>query len=412
MYVRHSAFAAAVLTIFTTILASNLPTPLYAVWQAELGFSSTALTAVFAVYVLGVIIMLPSAGPLSDLVGRRQVMVPGMVFTVLATIAFAAASDLYWLALGRFLTGVGTGIVTGAATAALVELDPQGNRSRAGTVSALALTAGATAGPVLSSLSLRFFPWPTVTPFVLVGALAVAVIVILVTVSWPAHVGHGRQGFRLRHWRPQRPTVPREILAGFAVAGSAVALTWSTGSLYASLGPSLAADLVGVGDRALAGLYAAAFQLVGGLGQFAFRQQPTRRLMTIGPGVLVSGMILSVCGIVLTSPLLFTVGTVTTAIGSGATSVGSVSIVSLLAPESRRGEVISAFYIVAYLTMASVVLGVGAASDWIGLKWTMIALVSVMTVIAVLLIRASLRRDPVSGGAQESSSASPAALKG
>src|SRR5690606_23830293 len=121
---RPPAFAVTVLTIFTTIFASNLPTPLYAVWQAEWGFSATALTAVFAVYVLGVLIMLPTAGPLSDLVGRRQMMIPGMLFTVAAGLVFAGATDLYWLALGRFFTGLGTGMVTGAATAALVELDP------------------------------------------------------------------------------------------------------------------------------------------------------------------------------------------------------------------------------------------------------------------------------------------------
>ncbi|MEB3733354.1 hypothetical protein ULF88_02625 [Halopseudomonas pachastrellae] len=37
--------------IFTTIFASNVPTPLYAVWQVKMG-SSTALTAVFSIYVL------------------------------------------------------------------------------------------------------------------------------------------------------------------------------------------------------------------------------------------------------------------------------------------------------------------------------------------------------------------------
>lgn len=389
------AFAVTLLTIFTTIFASNLPTPLYAVWQAHWGFSSTALTGIFAIYVLGVIAMLPTAGPLSDLVGRRQMMIPGMVFTVLAGLVFAAATDLYWLALGRFLTGVGTGVVTGAATAALVELDARGNRARAGTISALTLTAGATAGPLFSSLALRWLPAATITPFLLVTVLALVTIVLLLKVSWPEPVGQGRQGFRLREWRPQRLSVPQEIIGGFMIAGAAVALTWSTGSLYASLGPSLAADLAGVRDRSLAGLYAAAFQLVGGMAQFAFRQQPARLVMTLGPGVLASGMVVSVCGVFFASPALFMFGTLTTALGSGATSVGSVAIVSLLAPDGRRGEVVSAFYMVAYLTMASVVLGMGAASDWLGLKSTMVILTGLMVVIAGWLIRSCLRRDPV-----------------
>lgn len=409
---RPAAFAVTVLTIFTTIFASNLPTPLYAVWQAEWGFSATALTAVFAVYVLGVLIMLPTAGPLSDLVGRRQMMIPGMIFTVAAGLVFAGATDLYWLALGRFFTGLGTGLVTGAATAALVELDPRANRARAGTLSALAFTAGASAGPLFSSLALRWLPAPTVTPFVIVALLASLTAALLLKVRWPDPATPKPPSFRLREWRPQRLAVPREILSGFAIAGAAVALTWSTGSLYASLGPSLAADLVGVRDRSLAGLYAAVFQLIGGLGQLAFRRQPPRLLMTWGPAVLACGMLISVGGVLLVSPWLFMLGTLTTALGSGAASVGSVAIVSILAPDRHRGEVVSAFYTIAYLTMASVVFGVGLSSDRIGLKWTLVALTGCVVVIAAGLVRHCLGRDPIAqvgGPAEELSTDRPAA---
>jgi len=387
----RSATAATVLAIFTTIFASNLPTPLYAVWQLQWQFSDTVLTAVFAVYVLGVIGALPTIGPLSDLVGRRQVMVPGLLFIAAGGVAFALAAGPYWLALGRLLTGIGTGVVTGAATAALVELDPSGNRARAATVSALCLTAGATTGPVFSSAALRFLPWPTVSPFLVVCALALLAVAFLLRVRWPAHVGHRQAGFQLRYWRPQRLSVPREIRAGFLFAAGAVALGWSAGSLYGALGPSLAVELVGIQDRSLAGLYAAGFQLVGGLGQLALRRRSARFMLTLGPALLAGGMLVSVLGIVLASPPLFTVGTVVTALGGGATSVGSVAAVSLVAPESRRAAVISAFYIAAYLSMASVVLSVGAASDLIGLKWTMVLLSVVITAGAALLIRACQR---------------------
>jgi len=388
------ATLATVLAIFTTIFASNLPTPLYAVWQAQWQFSATVLTAVFAVYVLGVIATLPTVGPLSDLVGRRQVMIPGLAFIALGGVVFALAQNPYWLAIGRLFTGIGTGVVTGAATAALVELDPAGNRARAATVSALCLTAGATCGPVFSSAALRFMPWPTVLPFVVVTALALAAIGFLLRVRWPRGVGRRQEGFQLRYWRPQRLSVPREIRGGFAFAAAAVALGWSAGSLYGALGPSLAVELVGIQDRALAGLYAAGFQLVGGLGQFALRRRSALSMLTIGPALLAGGMLVSVLGIAFASPPMFTLGTVLTALGGGATSVGSVAMVSMVAPESKRGAVISAFYIVAYLTMASVVLSVGVTSDLIGLKWTMVLLSAVITVAAAALIRACRRLDP------------------
>ncbi len=365
---------ACILAIFTAIFSSNVPTPLYAVWQAEWGFSSTALTAVFSVYVIGVVLTLPTLGALSDQVGRRQVLVPGVLFIVVGGLVFAFANDLYGLALGRFLTGLGTGVITGTATAALVELDPDRNWPRAATVSALMLTAGATAGPTFSSLVLHLDLSPLFTPFLVISLLATVGAVTLLTVSWPANLGQRRPGFRLRNWRPQDMAVPRSIMGAFAFAGAAFCLSWSAGSIYAALGPSLAAELVGIGDRALAGLYAAMFQLIIGVSQIAVRHQPPRRLLLIAPLVLALGMVICVVGIVFTSPAIFALGTVTTALGCGATSVGALGTISLVAPEDKRGGVISAFYVVAYTTMAMVVLGVGASGDAVGLKLTMIVL--------------------------------------
>ncbi len=390
---RHlAARLATILAIFTTIFASNVPTPLYAVWQAAWGFSSTALTAVFSVYVIGVVVTLPTMGALSDQLGRRQVLVPGLLFIVLGGLVFSMAGSLLGLGMGRLLTGIATGIITGTATAALVELDPDGNWPRAATISALTLTAGATAGPLFSALWLRVDLAPLSVPFLVVSSLAAIAVVTLLFVEWPAHLGQRRAGFRLREWRPQEMAVPREILGAFAFAGAAVCLGWSAGSLYAALGPSLAAELVGISDRSLAGLYAAAFQLIGGVSQFACRRQPPRRLLLIAPMVLALGMVICVTGILLTSPLVFALGTVTTALGCGGTGVGALGTISLVAPAARRGGVISAFYVLAYLTMASVVLSVGFAGDLVGLKLTMVVLGGITLAAAVGLVVFGARR--------------------
>ncbi|WP_290649500.1 MFS transporter [Aquisalimonas sp.] len=385
------AGAAAVLAIFTAIFASNVPTPMYAVWQAEWGFSSSALTAVFAVYVLGVVATLPAIGALSDVAGRREVLVPGLLCIAAAGVIFAFAPNIYWLAAGRLLTGIGTGVVTGTATAALVEMDPDNNWARSAVISALTLTAGATTGPLLSSGALHLGYWPLTAPFLVVVCLALGAIVLLATVRWPRHVGRRQPDFRLRQWRPTRLSVPRNILGSFAFAGAAMCLSWSAGSLYAALGPSLAAELVGIGDRALAGLYAAAFQFVAGIGQFTARRHHPQQLLLAGPIILATGMAVCVTGIVLTSPWVFALGTISTAFGAGVTAMGAVATISREAPADRRGEVVSSFYVLAYLTMAAVVLGVGSASDWVGLQYTMIGLGGLTLVAAGIVIFTGLR---------------------
>jgi hypothetical protein len=388
---RGLAMVAALLAIFTTIFASNLPTPLYSYWQDKWGFSSTALTSVFSIYVLGVVATLLTLGSLSDKLGRRQMMVPGLIFIISGATSFLLAEGIYGLGLARLLMGIGTGLVTGAASAALVELEPNENWTRAATLSALFFTLGAFAGPTVSSLALFFGTGPTFWPFLVVIALSLGSIVMLLTAPWPEHLGQRQQNFRLRAWRPTTIKVPRELLGAFIFAAAAICLAWSTGSLYASLGPSLAMNLTGISDRAVAGLFAAAWQLMAGLSQFACQRQPLNRLLIVGPITLITGLIIMASSVLLSSSVLFALATLATATGAGATGVVAIASISQVAPPAERGGIISAFYLMAYLTMASVVLGVGLISDMIGFGPTVLGFTTLISIAALALMITAVR---------------------
>src|SRR5690606_16423649 len=114
------AMGACLLAIFTTIFASHLPTPLYAVWQQAWGLSSTALTAVFSVYVLRVVLTLLTMGSLSAHTGRRRSGKPGLLSILGGAARSVFAGDVNHLGVARLIPGIGTGLVTGAATAAEV----------------------------------------------------------------------------------------------------------------------------------------------------------------------------------------------------------------------------------------------------------------------------------------------------
>ena len=60
----------------TTMLGTTLPTPLYPIYQQHIGFSSLIVTVVFATYAVGVLAALLVVGPLSDIYGRRRVLLP------------------------------------------------------------------------------------------------------------------------------------------------------------------------------------------------------------------------------------------------------------------------------------------------------------------------------------------------
>ena len=380
------AAAACLLALFTTILASHVPTPLYAAWQEAWGFSSTALTAVFSVYVLGVVLTLLTMGSLSDQVGRRQMLVPGLVFIVCGSIVFLLAGDIYQLGLARLLTGIGTGLVTGAATAAVVELDPDDNWARSATRAALAFTLGCSAGPALSSMALRWTGHAFIWPFLAVIVLGVVSIVLLLMTPWPAGVGQRQPDFRLRNWRPTRITVPRPLLGTFLFAAAVISLAWSTGSLYSSLGPSIARDLAGVADLAMAGLFASGWQLVAGLSQFAGQRQPFNRLIMLGPALLISGLAALAGAVLLGSVWLFTLATIASAMGAGTVGVIATVTIARSAPPAERAGMNSAFYLAAYMTMATVVLGIGFASDRLGMVNSILGFSLLISIAAVALV--------------------------
>lgn len=378
--------SACLLAIFTTILASHMPTPLYAVWQQAWGFSSTALTAVFSIYVLGVVSTLLTMGSLSDQVGRRQMLVPGLLFIICGSAAFMLATDIYQLGLARLLTGIGTGLVTGAATAAVVELEPEGNWTRGATLAALAFTLGASAGPTITSLALRWTSYAHVWPFLIVIALGLLCMVLLVRAPWPEHVGQRQPDFRMRAWRPTPIRVPRQLLGTFFFAAAAICLAWSTGSLYSSLGPSMARDLAGVSDLAIAGLFAAGWQLVAGLSQFASQRQPLNRLLLAGPLLLIFGLGAMAGAVLLGSVWLFSLATITTAMGAGGIGVVATVTIARSAPPAERGAMNSAFFLAAYMTMATVVLGIGFASDRLGMVNSMLGFTLMISLAAAGLM--------------------------
>jgi MFS family permease len=54
--------------------AAGAPSPLYGIYRAQLRFSATTLTAVFATYALVLLLILLVFGSVSDYLGRRRVI--------------------------------------------------------------------------------------------------------------------------------------------------------------------------------------------------------------------------------------------------------------------------------------------------------------------------------------------------
>ena len=97
---RFWAVAYALLILLT---GTNLPTPLYRGYEASFGFSPLVVTLIFAAYVAALIPSLLVAGPLSDAVGRRRVLLPALAVAALGSLSFALAQGTAWLFAARVL---------------------------------------------------------------------------------------------------------------------------------------------------------------------------------------------------------------------------------------------------------------------------------------------------------------------
>lgn len=70
-------------------------------------------------------------GRLSDVIGRKQVLVPAIILMAISALMFMFAQGVAWLFVGRILMGLGIGLTTSTAAAVLVDLHPAGDERRA-----------------------------------------------------------------------------------------------------------------------------------------------------------------------------------------------------------------------------------------------------------------------------------------
>jgi MFS family permease len=151
-----------------------VPTPLLLVYRDTLQLDADVLTAAFGVYAAGLVPALFLAGPLSDRLGRRRVVIPLTVLAALTSLLLiAAASSVELLFVGRFLQGAVSGGVFSVGSAWVAELSAAAGTGAAGRRAAVAMTAGFSLGPLVAGLLAQYVAWPTTLPYVLHVVLVV-----------------------------------------------------------------------------------------------------------------------------------------------------------------------------------------------------------------------------------------------
>ncbi|MFE7607903.1 MFS transporter [Streptomyces celluloflavus] len=158
--------------------SANQFSSLLGAYRTDLGLTTATTTALFAVYVLGLIPGLLLGGPLADRRGRRPVVFTALAVSVLATCLLMAGPAATWaLWPGRFLTGLGAGALLTAGSVWIKELStpPYGTAATPGAAArraGLFLSAGFASGGLAAALIAQWAPHPMITAYLPHLALA------------------------------------------------------------------------------------------------------------------------------------------------------------------------------------------------------------------------------------------------
>lgn len=390
--------------LILVLVTGNAPTPLYVLWQDEFGFSNGVLTLVFVCYVVGVLGSMVGFGRLSDQIGRRPVILLALGFVALSAISFSAASSVWVLICARFFAGVATGLINGAATAALVELHPQRDGRRAALVASAATMGGIAAGPLLAGTLAEYVPAPT--DFVFWVILTLVVIAALGVGLRTPHTGKP-SGV---HWHPQPVRVPREIRRSFTVGSATFTTGFAAGALFLSLGPSAIRDLLHVDSLAVSGGLVSLLSTVAVVTQLSLRgRAPVRPTATVGLLLVMAGLASTAAAEYVGSLGLFACGVLAVGAGQGMTWDGGLAIVSGVAPPDRRGEVMAAFYTTGYMLAGLLIVTLGFTANALGLALatsvfaTVVAAMCAFALVTLARDRQAPCRHDVSGAAGSTS---------
>jgi len=368
-----------------TMLGTTIPTPLYPIYQAQLGFGNLMTTVVYAVYAGGVIAALLLLGRASDTVGRRPMLLAALAASAASALVFVTDAGLGVLFAGRILSGLSAGIVTGTATVALVELAPPARR-RAATLLATAVNMlGLGCGPLLAGLLAQYAPAPLrlvfVVDLVLLAAALAGVLVAPETVR-------RRPGARLR---PQRPRVAPEARTVFVPAAVAAFAAFAVFGVFTAVAPGFLAEVLSIHSHALAG--GVVFLMFAGsaLGQLGLARVSAHVALPAGCAVLIAGLAALGGALVARSLALLIVSAVVIGIGQGAAFRAGVAAITIASPSDAHAATVSSFFVVAYAGISVPVICVGLLAAGYGLRTAGITFTIAIAVLSAVALVALLR---------------------
>jgi MFS family permease len=370
------------------MLGTTLPTPLYVIYQHEFGFSELMVTVIFATYAAGVIAALLLFGRISDQIGRRRALLPGLALSALSAVAFLLANGVGLLLAGRVLSGLSAGILSGTATATLLDFAAPQARSRATLVATMANIGGLACGPLLAGLLAEFAGAPMRLSFWVDLALLAPAVALVWAIPETVRIEDPVR------WRPRRPRLAAEVRPTFLRAALGAFAGFAVLGLFAAVAPAFLGQILGVENHATVGLVVFTVFASSLAGQTALRGVSGDVAFAVGCIALMVGVGLVGVALALSSLAALVAGAVVAGVGHGLNFRAGLAAINEATPPERRAEVASSFFVVAYAGISAPVLGVGLVAELVGLRAASLIFVAIVALLAMTDLVLVLPRTP------------------
>ncbi|MEV5958964.1 MFS transporter [Streptomyces sp. NPDC051987] len=347
----RAAFYVLASVIVSFLAASSAPTPLYATYQAEWGFTPITTTVVFGVYAIAVLSGLLVLGKLSDHVGRRPVLIAAIVAQAAAMLLFSTAGGVGELLAARVVQGLSTGAALGAIGAGMMDI----NRARGTLANAFVPGLGTATGALVSGFVVQYLPAPTHAIYLGLLAVFVAQAVAVALIDETVTKKPGALASLVPEIR-----LPRTVRGAVLATAPVMFAVWALAGFYGSLGPALVRTLVGSTSAVYGGLGLFVLAFVAAGSALALRGASANTVMYTGIAALVTGVALTLAAVDQRMPALFFAGTAVAGVGFGSGFQGGIRTVVPLARPHESSGVLSLLFVVSYLGMGvpSVLAGV------------------------------------------------------
>ncbi len=245
-FVDKKIFATLFFAIFATVTGVGIVVPLLPVYAHELGAGGFYVGMIFGAFSLARTIFLPYFGRLSDLKGRKPLIVPGLFAYAAVSLGFIFFKDINSLIVLRFFQGIASAMLMPIIQAYIGDITPPGKEGFTMGLFNMSMFCGLSIGPLLGGvihdrLSLQ-------TSFLCMGLLALIGFFLCLFLLPPArsekYIASGKSPNQWRHL-----ILDRQIAGVFLFRFShilCVGIIWAFLPLFAKLKFSLSSSAIGV----------------------------------------------------------------------------------------------------------------------------------------------------------------------